>query len=521
MSARHILNFDTSHTTTVLPGCPSRPFRYHNLLTPCSTIPAHVPSPPPPFAPQPLVVGVCYFPPISPIRPILQLDPLRILTRITSKLAENCSCISASPVTQLISIHTNALSGNQDLSVSPSRALPSHTSHISSIVENDDDSYTAPPPLLPSSASSSAPASPSSFPPPFSSLYFIPNEDQLGHIQASVTESPMACLPAFAPALPFEELFASSSPSQSPAQPPVILDTKAALSRDKTGESSVKGIDDGEPPLSYTERLSPLESFTYVMAAAGGAASIITQVQQTGGGPLNTLGDIGGDEHITLDLCGTQFMLSCDKLLTLPEFVLLCLFPNGLLPDGHMGTFHEADVYPVDEHQVALEFANKKGRTLRIFGSPYTPQFGNFAFQYERKNDYWADRIPDDIDIVVTHGPPLCQLDTNPFGAAVGCAHLRRELSRKSPKLVDCGHIHEGHGEEVLLWDELQAEWERVVMGESSSSWYRMGFLVRNGFTSSLRGDIEDLKFATRIVNAAIARDSPKDDSHGLIVVLS
>lgn len=32
----------------------------------------------------------------------------------------------------------------------------------------------------------------------------------------------------------------------------------------------------------------------------------------------------------------------------MPEFVLLSLFPNGLLPDGQMGTFHDGDVYPVD-----------------------------------------------------------------------------------------------------------------------------------------------------------------------------
>lgn len=44
---------------------------------------------------------------------------------------------------------------------------------------------------------------------------------------------------------------------------------------------------------------------------------------------------------------GTRFTLSRDELLTLPEFVLLSLFPNGLLPDGHMG-FAEGDVYPVD-----------------------------------------------------------------------------------------------------------------------------------------------------------------------------
>ena len=41
-------------------------------------------------------------------------------------------------------------------------------------------------------------------------------------------------------------------------------------------------------------------------------------------------------------------MLSRDELLTLPEFVLLSLFPNGLLPEGHMNSFHDGDVYPVD-----------------------------------------------------------------------------------------------------------------------------------------------------------------------------
>ena len=44
---------------------------------------------------------------------------------------------------------------------------------------------------------------------------------------------------------------------------------------------------------------------------------------------------------------GTRFTLSRDELLTLPEFVLLSLFPNGLLPDGHTNSFHD-DVCPVD-----------------------------------------------------------------------------------------------------------------------------------------------------------------------------
>ncbi|KAI1836644.1 hypothetical protein DTO013E5_4030 [Penicillium roqueforti] len=141
----------------------------------------------------------------------------------------------------------------------------------------------------------------------------------------------------------------------------VVADTKASFTEPKNEGSS----DDGEPPPPYTEGYSPLESFTYVMAAAGGASSIITQVQQTGGPPINTLGDIGGDEHVGLDLRGTRFTLSRDELLTLPEFVLLSLFPNGLLPDGHAANgFHDGDVFPVDYDPVSLQYMLDFFRTV-------------------------------------------------------------------------------------------------------------------------------------------------------------
>jgi ATP-binding cassette subfamily F protein 3 len=60
---------------------------------------------------------------------------------------------------------------------------------------------------------------------------------------------------------------------------------------------------------------------------------------------------------------GTRFTLSRDELLTLPEFVLLSLFPNGLLPDGHMNSFHEGDIYPVD--------VGRSKESLRILRNTY------------------------------------------------------------------------------------------------------------------------------------------------------
>lgn len=65
--------------------------------------------------------------------------------------------------------------------------------------------------------------------------------------------------------------------------------------------------------------------------------------------PANsTPGDVGLDETIAMDLRGTRFVLSRDELLTLPEFVLLSLFPNGLFPEGHMGGFNDNDAIQVD-----------------------------------------------------------------------------------------------------------------------------------------------------------------------------
>ncbi|KAI7240312.1 alcohol dehydrogenase [Hortaea werneckii] len=174
-------------------------------------------------------------------------------------------------------------------------------------------------------------------PPPFSSHNFpsryFPAPSPADPYKALVTGcETSSALPALAPqdhpsapAPPFEEEERPASESS------VVAETKAALPPDTKEGRSSKDLDDGEPPPPYTEGSSPLDGFTYIMAAAGGAAT--------------------ADENITLELRGTRFTLSRDELLTLPEFVLLSLFPNGLLPDGHMNSYHDGDVYPVDVSQ--------------------------------------------------------------------------------------------------------------------------------------------------------------------------
>jgi dipeptidyl-peptidase III len=165
---------------------------------------------------------------------------------------------------------------------SPTTALSRPTLPIDHEAEHEDKIYLAPPPHSPrSEASSSSPPSP----PPFSSLYF-PTAADLDRLRAKVTETASDSFFATAPAPSFEEALAEDEVEvESKAE----HETKASLPQDTKGQSSGKGVDDGEPPPPYTEGSSPLDSFNYVMAAAGGAASIITQVQQTGP-PINSLG---------------------------------------------------------------------------------------------------------------------------------------------------------------------------------------------------------------------------------------
>jgi hypothetical protein len=121
--------------------------------------------------------------------------------------------------------------------------------------------------------------------PAFSSLVYGP-------------QPPLASPPApFASAASADDAVASSS-TAGPSASSVVAETKAALERDaKHGAppSASRDIDDGEPPPPYSEGSSPLQSFTYVMASAGGPASIITQVSQSTGATLNALGSMAAD----------------------------------------------------------------------------------------------------------------------------------------------------------------------------------------------------------------------------------
>ena len=85
---------------------------------------------------------------------------------------------------------------------------------------------------------------------------------------------------------------------------------------------------------------------------------------------------------------------------------------------------------------------------LRFYGSPWQPEFCNWAFNLPRGPALaakWA-AIPADVDVLVTHGPPHGVLDQTFDGRGVGCRELRRALDRVTPAVHVFGHIHEARG---------------------------------------------------------------------------
>lgn len=102
----------------------------------------------------------------------------------------------------------------------------------------------------------------------------------------------------------------------------------------------------------------------------------------------------------------------------------------------------------------------RRGTWFTVFGSPCTPkqQLADWAFQYEpnEAEKVW-NRIPNGVDIVVTHTPPMGQCDG--VGASrqqkdgrSGCPALLRRLEIIRPMLNICGHIHNGRGVETVQW---------------------------------------------------------------------
>ena len=99
---------------------------------------------------------------------------------------------------------------------------------------------------------------------------------------------------------------------------------------------------------------------------------------------------------------------------------------------------------------------------IKFYGVPQTPSFfpENWVFNVDRGSllemNIWNE-VPDDTDVVISHGPPRGYGDSCPDYVLphrmvnVGCDYQLERLKQIRPKLNVCGHIHDAYG--VYLTD--------------------------------------------------------------------
>ncbi|KAK3622186.1 hypothetical protein LTR56_022341 [Elasticomyces elasticus] len=183
---------------------------------------------------------------------------------------------------------------------------------------------------------------------------------------------------------------------------------------------------------------------------------------------------IAGNHDYSLD---SDFMLSHlePKGLTKPaaEFEIQEAHDLWMAPEGRARlegvTFLEEGVHSVD-----LE----NGARVKVYASPYTPEYQDWGFPYEHDEDRYNTRetslsdakniapspVPSftatdmPIDILLTHGPPYQNMSQTTTGDDAGCPHLLRALMRGRPLLHCFGHIHEGWGAEIVKWSDRADE---------------------------------------------------------------
>jgi len=144
-----------------------------------------------------------------------------------------------------------------------------------------------------------------------------------------------------------------------------------------------------------------------------------------------------------------------------------------LIAGNHDNVFENDEQWCLEQMPENIIYLNDNSTIIEginIWGSPISPFFYDWAFNRLRGNDikkHW-DLIPDNTDILITHGPPygfgdeVCQRHRKPGeDPKRGCVDLLEVIERIKPKLHVFGHIHEKAG-------DIETNGETVFVNASS-----------------------------------------------------
>lgn len=113
--------------------------------------------------------------------------------------------------------------------------------------------------------------------------------------------------------------------------------------------------------------------------------------------------------------------------------------------------------YMLEHHNIVyLEDQAITIEGVKFYGAPWQPWFYDWAFNLQRGAEIkkkW-DLIPNDTDVLITHGPPKFTVEkldwTNYSQGHFGCEELSRAVARVRPLVHVFGHFHGGRGHEFM-----------------------------------------------------------------------
>lgn len=171
-----------------------------------------------------------------------------------------------------------------------------------------------------------------------------------------------------------------------------------------------------------------------------------------GGNLLIHAGDISsmGYEHEIREFCAWY-----NKQVTYDHKIFIAGnhdwgFQDNVEKTKEIIKFYKNITYLQDDLFLTGEDYDNYEDRVKIWGSPWQPEFCNWAFNLPRYGEeirYRWSLIPEDTDILITHGPAWGYVD-QVIGRPehLGCELLADRIKEIKPKIHICGHIHSGHG---------------------------------------------------------------------------
>lgn len=104
----------------------------------------------------------------------------------------------------------------------------------------------------------------------------------------------------------------------------------------------------------------------------------------------------------------------------------------------------------LDKNIIYLQDEGIKINGIKFYGSPWQLPFMDWAFNLpESELCRKFDRIPGDVDVLITHSPPYGILDSIPSKKNLGSKSLLERVYEIKPKYHIFGHIHDSYGKQI------------------------------------------------------------------------